>query len=626
MTHTETTDNNRLQEISLTDAYQAIAELARNTKSKAEFYKEALRLVSAPMMSPYAVIYVKLPAEIVENDYHVGETAPQFWKPLVQDVLNDTLAEPTAAIRFYTNKRTGGNISLALLAVPIRTVNGPAVGALVAVINAKDKADCRIKLALLESLVGLISCCAEYVGMAGGTDQQLQATIANTIAKVAGFSSRHELAFSITNNLRNRISADQVLLGIVKRRNVKIISISGQDEVEMRSPDIAIVHEAMEECLDMNQTVVYQPEAPDTDEKVNTGHRLHKQWHEASGRAAVVSMPLHVGDECSAILSIRRDAAHPFRGDELQKIQELAEPYTAAISLIDRANRNILSHTLDSGRKACSDLLRPEGWLKRAMLAGLVLLLGWFVFGNMTYHVSVSAKIVPAQVRHLATPENATLVAVSAKQGDQVRKNDLLCEFDQQDLLLEHDQLTSQLQIAQLEKQNAESRRSDFDVRLAQANIALLQAKLKILDRKINQYTIRAPFEGLIVQGDLSERVGEALPIGEPLFELAPARKWKLELEIPETMAADVTRGLTGCFATKAKPDVTHEISVAQVNPQAEVSKTRNVYFAQADVQMEEPWIKSGMEGVAKIQVDRRPVWWIVSHRIINFVRLHLWL
>jgi hypothetical protein len=626
MTQTETAGDNQLKPISLTDAYQAIAELARNARSKAEFYKESLRIVTSPMMSPYALVYVKLPSEIVENYCHTGETAPQFWKPLAQDVLNDTLAEPTAGMRFYTNKRNGGDIALALLAVPIRTVNGPAIGALVTVVSARDKADCRVKLALLESLVGLISCCAEYVGLEGGSEQGSQSATAKTIAKVAGFSSRHELAFSITNNLRNRLSADQVMLGLVKRNKVKIISVSGQDEVEMRSPDITIVHGAMEECLDMDETLVCQPEARDADEKASTGHRLHKQWHEASGRAAVVSIPLHVEEECKAILSIRRDAVHSFGREELQKIQELAEPYTAAISLIDRANRNILTHAVDSGRKAAHDILRPDRWLKRAMLTALVLFLGWFVFGSMTYNVSVSAKIIPAQVRHMAAPDNVTLASAQIKQGDRVSKDDVLCVFDKRDIVLERNQLISQLQMAQLEKQNAEARRSDFDARLAEANITLHQAQLKILERKLNQYTIRAPFDGLVVQGDLTERIGESLPIGEPLFEVAPDNGWKLELEIPETMAADVTGGLSGYFATRAKPDITHDLSVLEVAPQAQISKTRNVYVAKADVKMDEPWIKSGMEGVAKIEVDRRPVWWIVSHRFVNFVRLNIWL
>ena len=78
MAETDTTRNNELKDISLTDAYQAIAELARNATSKAQFYKEALRIVTSPMSSPYAVVYVKLPAEIVENYCHTGETAPQM--------------------------------------------------------------------------------------------------------------------------------------------------------------------------------------------------------------------------------------------------------------------------------------------------------------------------------------------------------------------------------------------------------------------------------------------------------------------------------------------------------------------------------------------------------------------
>ena len=72
------------------------------------------------------------------------------------------------------------------------------------------------------------------------------------------------------------------------------------------------------------------------------------------------------------------------------------------------------------------------------------------------------------------------------------------------------------------------------------------------------------------------------------------------------------------------KPEIDHNLKITRIYPKAQLRKNRNIYLAEAAVDMNQSWIKGGMEGVAKIRVGPRPVWWVVFHRVIDYIQLHM--
>jgi hypothetical protein len=56
------------------------------------------------------------------------------------------------------------------------------------------------------------------------------------------------------------------------------------------------------------------------------------------------------------------------------------------------------------------------------------------------------------------------------------------------------------------------------------------------------------------------------------------------------------------------------------------VKDKKNVFLLRcAVVGKPEPWWRPGMTGVAKINVDRRTLLWILTHRTVDFLRLYFW-
>jgi len=38
-----------------------------------------------------------------------------------------------------------------------------------------------------------------------------------------------------------------------------------------------------------------------------------------------------------------------------------------------------------------------------------------------------------------------------------------------------------------------------------------------------------------------------------------------------------------------------------------------------------EKWWRPGMSGLCKLNVGRRTLWWILTHRTVDFLRMKLW-
>ena len=130
----------------------------------------------------------------------------------------------------------------------------------------------------------------------------------------------------------------------------------------------------------------------------------------------------------------------------------------------------------------------------------------------------------------------------------------------------------------------------------------------------------------MVVYGDLRHRIGSVVERGEPLFQLASVDRCVLDLFVPEADLDELAIGLRGFVATHARPERTRPIRITRIRPAAEVADASNVFIAEAEVEGPFDWTRPGMEGVARIHVGRRRVWWILTHRAIDYLRLTFWL
>jgi len=165
---------------------------------------------------------------------------------------------------------------------------------------------------------------------------------------------------------------------------------------------------------------------------------------------------------------------------------------------------------------------------------------------------------------------------------------------------------------------------------IAQASADALAEQIKILEHRLAKAQVVSPIAGVVVSGDLQRQIGAPVKTGEVLFEIAQLESLRAELSLPEDQIADVRVGQRGRLATVSRPEERLDFVVEQINPVAEVVKQRNVFKVRVRLLEVDPvgrhaWLRPGLEGVAKIDIDKRSYAWLWSRRLVQWVRMRFW-
>ena len=606
-----------------TDVFRNIIDLSQQTTSRSQYMAQLLHEAGRYFQSPYAAIHVRYSSEVIQDDWHSGPSDPAFWKAHLQDFLTDSLAESRSRAKLLKARNSTAHV--AYLSAPIHDPTGPAIGAVAVVVTNASKIDLSNALVKLEAICRFGSFCAEFLGKTAGEFAQ-QGGPDRSVARGAVFATPHELAFALTNELRNKLGCELVALSMVRHGHVEVLSISGLDQVVKRSPGVTRLRQAMEECLDAGATVSY-PVCRDAEEGGQSlNYRLHIKWQQHGHGEAVASIPLRAGDGIVAILSLRRDSEGCYSDEELESVRSQIEPFAPALVLTGKAARGLPRHAWDNVRSTWWALTTPGHYARKLAAVLLVAAATWFVFGTTNYHVDVPVVVAPANTRQLTMPLDGILAQAHVVEGDFVRKGDVLCSLDTHALRQRHQELSAERAVNQRHYDQALAERKPVEGKLAAAKLDLVQARIALLNEQLQRTVIRAPFDGVVVEGDLRQLVGAALRRGEKLLRIAPPGRWRLDLEIPQRAVADVSAPLHGVFASYARPEQTQPFEIERLLPSASHRRDQLVYVAEATVDSAQDWMRPGMEGTARVFVGRRRVWWVALHRAVDYVRINFWL
>jgi multidrug resistance efflux pump len=231
--------------------------------------------------------------------------------------------------------------------------------------------------------------------------------------------------------------------------------------------------------------------------------------------------------------------------------------------------------------------------------------------------------------RILAAPFDGFVAESHARAGDLVKSGAPIAALDDRDIRLERVRAASQFaQYArQLQESLAKHDRSQLQILQAQQDQA--QAQMRLMDEQLRRARLVAPFDGVLVSGDLSQSIGGAVKKGDKLFEVAPLAGYRVAIHVDESEIASVRPGQKGTLLLAAITEQSFELQVTLVTPVAQVRDGRNTFRVEAALAGEGAEqlarLRPGMEGVAKIETGPRNLVWIWTHRFTDWARLQLW-
>ena len=214
----------------------------------------------------------------------------------------------------------------------------------------------------------------------------------------------------------------------------------------------------------------------------------------------------------------------------------------------------------------------------------------------------------------------------NVRAGDSVRKGQVLARLDDRDLKVERARLVAQREQLGQQYRDAMSRQERAQVRVTSAQIAQSEAQLALIEEQLARTEVSAPFDGVVVSGDLSQSLGAPLERGQVMWELAPLDAYRVILQVDERDIADVRVGQKGELVLSSMPGERQPLSVAKITPVSTPKEGRNVFRVEAQIAARaDTRLRPGMEGVAKVEIEERRLISIWTRRLTDWLALKSW-
>ena len=343
------------------------------------------------------------------------------------------------------------------------------------------------------------------------------------------------------------------------------------------------------------------------------------------GGSTILTVPLlSTGIPCGA-MTLERTSGVRFDDVTVELCKSVGIALGPMLEAKRCEDRSIFAKIGAAATRSAGKLLGP-GFLARKLVAmALLLLVGFSTIATGDYRVSANSRLEGAERRVISAPVEGYVASAAARPGDEVAAGELLFEFDDRDLRLERVQVSSERAQMAARLQDAMAKRERANVQIITAQIEQADAHLALLDEQVQRTKVVAPFDGVIVSGDLSQSLGAAVERGAVLYELAPLDRYRVVLEVDEHDIANISIGQQGTLLLAALPGEPLPIRVTRLTSVASTAEGVNYFRVEADLLETRDSVRPGMEGVGKIDIDERRLIWIWTHKLMRWLKIAVW-
>jgi multidrug resistance efflux pump len=427
-------------------------------------------------------------------------------------------------------------------------------------------------------------------------------------------------AMTVCNELSSRYRCDRVSLGWCKKGTIKITAMSHTDQFEKKMSAVQQLELAMEEAFDQESEIVL-PNKPGA--KAIT--RDSEEYAKASDVRFLATLPVRVRDEISAVVTLER-ATEEFTEGELRHLRIMLDQTSPRLSDIRRRDRWFGVRFADWLRELLARFLGyKHTWAKALGIAGALALL-FICVVPVRYRVDSPMILRTDDITYVTAPFDGYIDSVGVRAGDLVKAGGMLLSLDTKDLLLEQAGLMAEKNRQEREVEKSRAAGELAEMLIAQARRDQAVAKLETNEFRISQASILSARDGVVIEGDQAEKLGSPVKLGEILFKIGSIRNIYAEAKVSENEIQNVADAAEGQIALASRPQDPFDVAVEVIEPSAVPTQKDNAFNVRCRFRDSIPdWFRPGMTGVSKLNAGRRTLFWIISHRTLDFLRLKLW-
>lgn len=429
-------------------------------------------------------------------------------------------------------------------------------------------------------------------------------------------------ATALVTMLAMELPADRVSLGIVHGHSIRLLALSHTTEINHKTQVTQAIVEAMEEALDQQQ-MIQCPSPPTAPPSIT---RAHRDLAHRFGASTVCSIPLRAGHRIIGILTVERALDQPLSVQELALCEAAASFAGPLLDLKRKDDQSIIIRCKDRLAARLGQVVGPGHLAAKAATLGCVAVIGFLALATGDFRVTSKALLEGEIQQAAVAPFDGYLDTATVRAGDRVRAGHVLARLQDRDIRLERLKWLSQQEQLRKEHRQALADRDAAKVEVLSAQLRQADAELALAVEKLSRVEIRAPFDAVVVSGDLSQRLGSPLKKGDTLFELAPLDSYRIVLEADEHDISYLAVGQRGRLVLTSLPHDAFDMTITSITPVATARDGRNYFRVEGRFDGVPPsHLRPAMEGVAKVSVDQRRLAWIWLHDAVDWATLTLW-
>lgn len=424
---------------------------------------------------------------------------------------------------------------------------------------------------------------------------------------------------ALVTELAARFNCERVSIGFVKSGHADVAAISHSAQFGRHMNLVRLVGLAMDEALDQRALILHPP-APDEPNVT----RVHAELAQSCAAAAILTVPLFVADRFAGAVTFER-AEGSFDPGTIAILDAIG---STAGPILDEKRQNDRWLIVKAGELLwlqVTSLFGPAHAGRKLTVAVAVALAAAGYYWTGLYRVAADAVVEGQIQRSIVAPFNGFVLEAQARAGDTVHEGQLLARLDDRDLVLERLKWVTERQRKVLEFEKAMGERNRTEQKISTTQIEQADAQIRLVDEQLSRARLTAPFDGLVITGDLTQSIGGSLQRGQEVFQVAPLDSYRVVLDVDETQIADIALDQKGQLVVSSLPGENFPLVVNKITPVSKAHDGRNTFKVEARLAETPAGLRPGMHGVAKIDVGDRRMVWIVMRSFLDWTRLTAW-
>src|SRR5271170_308613 len=292
---------------------------------------------------------------------------------------------------------------------------------------------------------------------------------------------------NLCNELATRTGATRVALGWIKGQDVQVKALSHTEQFDKRQELVKTLEKAMEECIDQEEPVHFEPQGAGTQNVSRAAQELAR----AEGGNVVLTLPLRRRAEVVGAVTLEFPPTHKLSAQASTGLSVAVD--LLAPQLYDRHenDRWLITKIGLSAEGLGKKIVGPQHTLAKTLVVLGVLALIFLCVYKPMYHVNAQFQFDATDKRKLDVPFDGQIEDVYVLPGNLVRKGQVLLKMRTFDLQLDLNKAQDSVL-----KAEAEYRKDVIADKLADAEIArhemdAANAEVQYNQEKIERGVIR---------------------------------------------------------------------------------------------------------------------------------------